>query len=55
MVTFVGLVNEFFTAMIGWLPDLGDAILANDLLILPFVIMVVGLVVGIFGRILNVR
>jgi hypothetical protein len=55
MTAFLTMVTEFMTALVGWIPDLTAVIIADPLLVLPFVVLVVGLVVGIIGRLLALR
>lgn len=55
MTEFIALVTSFMTAIVGWIPDVTGVIIADPLLVLPFVVLVVGLVVGIIGRLLSLR
>lgn len=55
MAAFITLVTDFFTALVGWIPQLTAVIIADPLLVLPFVVLVCGLVVGIIGRLISIR
>jgi len=60
MTEFIVAVGEVInpatgSGIFGMVGQTATTVLSNDLLLLPFVIMVVGLVVGIFSRILNIR
>jgi hypothetical protein len=55
MTGFIAMVGDFITALVGWIPDITAMIIADPLMVLPFVIMVVGLAFGLLGRIFSLR
>lgn len=55
MTTFLGYVNDLVTNLVSWIPQITEVIMNDPLLVLPFVILVVGLAVGIIGRLLSLR
>lgn len=52
---FINNVGKFITSTVSWIPKFTHVIIDDPLLVLPFIVLVVGLVVGIIGRLLSLR
>lgn len=52
---FITEVGNVFTAAMGWLADVGQAIAADGILLCFVAVPLIGLGIGVFKRLLNVN
>lgn len=54
LASFISDIGTVFTAAIGWVGDVGDAIIASPVLLIGVALPIIGVGVGLFKRLLNV-
>lgn len=53
MATLLSSLGEVVTAVLGYIPEITDAIMASPVLLLTMGILLIGGAIGIFGRLLS--
>lgn len=53
LASILGNIGSVFTSAMGWAADVGDAVVANPLLLVGVVMGFVGVGVGLFRRLLR--